>query len=346
MGLDGIRYQPKRFAQLLGMTTRELANVEAATPALAMRAQDAGESKVTYSPADLARYRELLGRKPKPIPRRKQLFLNFKGGTGKTSVSTSYAFRLAERGYKVLVIDLDSQGHATKCLGLEPDRYPRTLADALIKRVPLREVKVATGFPGLDVVPSNLNMSTVDLSLMPLAGREFRLKNVLKEIEGEYEAIIFDAPPSFGLLNLNALVAADTLLVPVLADFLSFHGLKLLFETVQGLEEDLQHVLDHIFIVLNGYNATYKIAKESKEALETHYSDFLLKHVIRQCSKFQQASSEGTPIFAYDPESKGAEDIESVLDEVIETFESTGAAPAATPAAPAPGAPPAAAPAG
>jgi len=336
MGLDGIRYQPKRFAQLLGMTTRELANVEASNPALAMRTQEAGESKVTYTPADLARYRELLGRKPPPIARRKQLFLNFKGGTGKTSVSTSYAFRLAERGYKVLVIDLDSQGHATKCLGLEPDRYPRTLADALIKRVPLREVRVPTGFPGLDVVPSNLNMSTVDLALMPLAGREFRLKNVLKELESEYEAIIFDAPPSFGLLNLNALVAADTLLVPVLADFLSFHGLKLLFETVQSLEEDLQHVLDHIFIVLNGYNATYKIAKESKEALETHYADFLLKHVIRQCSKFQQASSEGTPIFAYDPESKGAEDIEAVLDEVLGTIAGLeSAAPDTTHTAPA-----------
>jgi chromosome partitioning protein len=247
---------------------------------------------------------------------RSQLFLNFKGGTGKTSVSTSYAFRLAEMGHRVLVIDLDSQGHASKCLGVCGEDSEKTLFDAIIKKTPLETVLLKTGMPGLDLVPSNLTMSTIDLSLMPLAAREFRLRNVLKEVEGTYDYAILDAPPSFGLLNLNALMAAHDLFVPVLPDFLSFHGLKLLFETVQGLEEDLEHVLDHIFIVINAYNATYKIAKEAKEALEKHYPEFLLKQVIRQCTKFAQASSEGIPIFAYDAESKGAQDIQAVLDEV------------------------------
>jgi chromosome partitioning protein len=247
---------------------------------------------------------------------RRQLFLNFKGGTGKTSVSTSYAFRLAEMGHRVLVIDLDSQGHASKCLGITGEEAEKTLFDAIIKKTPLEQVVLKTGMPGLDLVPSNLTMSTIDLSLMPLAAREFRLRNVLKEVEGHYDYAILDAPPSFGLLNLNALMAAHDLFVPVLPDFLSFHGLKLLFETVQGLEEDLEHVLDHIFIVINAYNATYKIAKEAKEALEKHYPEFLLKQVIRQCTKFAQASSEGIPIFAYDAESKGAQDIQAVLDEV------------------------------
>lgn len=328
MGLESIRYTPRRFAQVLGLSPRELADAEAKHSELAFRAQEAADVKPTYGPADLARYRELLGLAPPPIPRARQLFLNFKGGTGKTSVSSSYAFRLAERGYRVLVIDLDSQGHATKCLGLEGDSYARTLADALIKRVSIREVIVPTGFPGLDVVPSNLSMSTVDLALMPLAGREFRLRNVLKEVEAEYDAIVFDAPPSFGLLNLNALMAANVLVVPVLPDFLSFHGLKLLFETVQSLEEDLQHVLDHIFIVVNGFNATFKIAKEAREALVSHYGDFLLGSYIRQCSKFAQASSEGTPIFAYDPESKGAQDIEDVLEELCQKLSETASEPA------------------
>jgi chromosome partitioning protein len=247
---------------------------------------------------------------------RRQLFLNFKGGTGKTSVSSSYAFRLAEMGHRVLVIDLDSQGHASKCLGVAGEEAQHTLFDAIIKKTPLDKVIVPTGMPGLDLVPSNLSMSTIDLSLMPLAAREFRLRNVLKEVEGKYDYAVLDAPPSFGLLNLNALMAAHDLFVPVLADFLSFHGLKLLFETVQSLEEDLEHVLDHIFIVINAYNATYKIAKEAKEALEKHYPEFLLKQVIRQCTKFAQASSEGIPIFAYDPESKGANDIQAVLEEV------------------------------
>ena len=311
--MESIRYSTRRFAEVLGLSTRELSEAEergllppAATP----------PQRMPYTLADLATARKALNRTPARRPMRKQLFLNFKGGTGKTSVSTSYAFRLAEMGHRVLVIDLDSQGHASKCLGVAGEESERTLFDAIIKKAPLEQVIVKTSMPGLDLVPSNLSMSTIDLSLMPLAAREFRLRNCLKDVESSYDFVVLDAPPSFGLLNLNALMAAQDLFVPVLADFLSFHGLKLLFETVQSLEEDLEHVLDHIFIVINAYNATYKIAKEAKEALEKHYPEFLLKQVIRQCTKFAQSSSEGVPIFAYDAESKGAQDIQSVLDEV------------------------------
>ncbi|MBS2026111.1 MAG: ParA family protein [Deltaproteobacteria bacterium] len=314
--MDAIKYNARRFAEVLGLSTQELAQAESrGTLALAREPLPPGV-KPTYTAQDLDTARKQLNLMPARRPMRKQLFLNFKGGTGKTSVSTSYAFRLAEMGHRVLVIDLDSQGHASKCLGVEGEEAAHTLFDAIIKKVPIEKVIVPTGMPGLDLVPSNLSMSTIDLSLMPLAAREFRLRNCLKDVETRYDFVVLDAPPSFGLLNLNALMAANDLFVPVLADFLSFHGLKLLFETVQSLEEDLEHVLDHIFIVINAYNATYKIAKEAREALEKHYPDFLVKQVIRQCTKFAQASSEGTPIFAYDAESKGAEDIQAVLDEV------------------------------
>ena len=319
--MEGIRYSSRRFAEVLGLSARELADAESRgalrnAPMEPSPPQGGPPQKPVYTLDDLAAARKALGKIPPRRAMRRQLFLNFKGGTGKTSVSTSYAFRLAEMGHRVLVIDLDSQGHASKCLGVAGEEAERTLFDAIIKKAPLDKVILKTGMPGLDLIPSNLSMSTIDLSLMPLAAREFRLRNCLKEVEGAYDYAILDAPPSFGLLNLNALMAAHDLFVPVLADFLSFHGLKLLFETVQSLEEDLEHVLDHIFIVINAYNATYKIAKEAKEALEKHYPEFLLKQVIRQCTKFAQASSEGIPIFAYDPESKGAQDIQSVLDEV------------------------------
>lgn len=317
MSLESIRYTPKRFAQVLGLTPRELADLEAANPSLALKSQEAGDPRTPYSPQDLQPYRQALNYSPEPFPFAKKLFLNFKGGTGKTSLSTAYAFRLAERGYRVLVVDLDSQGHATKCLGLDGDAYERTVADALVRKVPLKDIRVPTGFPGLDVVPSNLSMATVDLSLMPMAAREFRLRKVLQEVEDEYDAVVLDAPPSFGLLNLNALMAADTLIIPVLPDFLSYHGLKLLFETVQSLEEDLEHVLEHIFIVVNSYNATLRIAKEARQALFRHYQDFLLPAYVRQCSRFAQASGQGVPVFAYDPDSKGAEDIEEVISVVL-----------------------------
>jgi chromosome partitioning protein len=311
--MDPIRYTPKETADLLGITPKVLA---------------AALRKEEYTPEDAWELRGKLQLEPPALGTRKQLFLNFKGGTGKTSLSTSYAWRLAEMGYGVLLIDLDSQGHATKCLGFEGEDFQKTLLDVLVKKTPVSQVVQKSPLPNLDFVPSNLSMSTVDLALMPMAGREFKLKNALKEVEAHYDFIVFDAPPSFGLLNLNALMAADDLIVPVLADFLSFHGLKLLFETVNSLEEDLGHVLDHVFIVVNSFNATFKLAKEALEALKQHYPEFLMPQVIRQCTRFAQASSEGMPIFRFDRDSKGAGDVQKLIDEVLSRLQASIAAKA------------------
>jgi len=308
-----IHYTPRRFSELLGLTPNQLAH----QPKLRAVLGERSTKRASYSAADLHKAREAIGRMPRKIVPRRQLFLNFKGGTGKTSLSTAYAFRLWELGYRVLLIDLDSQGHATKCLGMEGTDFPKTLFDVLIRRAPIQETIVETGMPGLSLIPSNLSMATIELALMPLAGREYKLRTALKDVEGQYDFTVLDAPPSFGLLNLNALMASNDLVVPVLADFLSFHGLKLLFETVRSLEDDLQHVLDHIFIVINAFNASFKLAKEARDALQQHYQEFLLHSVIRQCTKFAQASSEGIPIFAFDANSKGAIDIAAFVDELI-----------------------------
>ena len=305
-------YSPKVTADMLGINLKQLA----------------GALKQThYSPQDLVALRTKLHKRPPQVGHRKQLFLNFKGGTGKTSLSTSYAWRLAEMGYSVLLIDLDSQGHATKCLGYEGEDFEKTLLNVLVNRVPISEVIQKSQLPTLHFIPSNLSMSTVDLALMPMAGREFKLRNALREVEAHYDFIIFDAPPSFGLLNLNALMAADSLVVPVLADFLSFHGLKLLFETVQSLEEDLGHILDHVLIVVNAFNQSFKLAREAVEALKEHYPEYLLTQIIRQCTKFAQASSEGRPIFLAERESKGAHDLQGLIDEVLSRLNKKGRAP-------------------
>jgi chromosome partitioning protein len=301
--MDSLTYLPKRAAQILGISQAELEQVS---------------PKELYTPHEVQALRQQLGKSPFDFGGvRTQLFLNFKGGTGKTSLSCSYAFRLAEMGYGVLLLDLDSQGHATKCLGLEGEDYQKTLLEVMVKRARISEAIIPSGVPLLDLVPSNLRMSTVELGLMPLAGREFKLKTALKEVAPRYDFIILDAPPSFGLLNLNALMAADDLIVPVLADFLSFHGLKLLFEQVGDLGQDLNLALDNVFIVVNAFNQTFKIAREALEALREHYPDYLLKSLVRQCTKFAQASSEGKPVFALDAECKGATDIQAVIDEIM-----------------------------
>jgi chromosome partitioning protein len=299
--VETLTYSPKTTASILGVPVKQLTG--------AMK-------KEKYTPEDLLDLRVKLKKSPLQVGNRKQLFLNFKGGTGKTSLSVSYAWRLAELGYNVLIVDLDSQGHATKCLGYEGEDFTHTLLDVVVRKAPITEVIQKSRLPNLEFIPSNLSMSTVDLALMPMAGREFKLRNALKEVEAHYDFIIFDAPPSFGLLNLNALMAADTLVVPVLADFLSFHGLKLLFETVQSLEEDLGHVLDHVFIVPNAFNQTFKLAREALDALKKHYPEYMVKTVVRQCTKFAQASSEGMPIFLYDRDSKGAGDVEALISEI------------------------------
>ena len=303
-------YTPKTTADLLGISPKALRSAL---------------SRDSYSAQDLWSLRKALRIHPRPLGHRKQLFLNFKGGTGKTSLSTSYAYRLAELGYSILLVDLDSQGHATKCLGYEGEDFEKTLLHVLVRKAPLSEAIQHTPLPNLDFVPSNLGMSTVDLALMPMAGREFKLRKAVEEIQDRYDIIVFDAPPSFGLLNLNALMVAQDLFVPVLPDFLSFHGLKLLFETVQSLEEDLNHVLDHVFILVNAFNQTFKLAKEALAALREHYPEYLLTTLVRQCTKFAQASSEGVPVFISERDSKGAHDVDAFLREVLHRLDQSRA---------------------
>jgi chromosome partitioning protein len=307
--MEKVKYTRARLASLLGLSAHELAREEES----GVFAEHG--SKDVYTARELSLYRSLSNRRGRRGPLRRQLFLNFKGGTGKTSLSVTYGYRLAELGHRVLLVDLDSQGHATKCFGYDGETFPHTLYDVLVKKVPLKEARVETALSELHLVPANLRMATIDLALMPMANREHRFRRALAEVEDEYEYIIMDAPPSFGLMNLLAIVAAQDLFVPVLPDFLSFHGLKLLFETLDDIEDDLDHTLERIMIVINQYNPTTKIARAAREALQKHYGDYLMTGVVRQCTKFAQASSEGVPVFAYDPESKAAADIQKMIEQ-------------------------------
>jgi chromosome partitioning protein len=308
--MEHVTYPRKRIAELLDLSEAALQAAET-DGVLAPY----GGPKEAYAPSVLSAYRAALGRHPPRRAVRRQLFLNFKGGTGKTSLSVSYAHRLAELGNRVLLVDLDSQGHASKCIGYEGESCEHTLYDVLVKKLPITDARVETPLKELHLVPSNLRMATVDLALMPLSSREYRMKKALEAVTDEYDYVVLDAPPAFGLLNLNAIVAAHDLFIPVLPDFLSFHGLKLLFETLDDIEEDLEHRLDRIFVVINQFNPTTTIARAARDALVQHYSDYLLPEVVRQCTKFAQASSEGMPIFAFDATSKGAKDVQRLIDD-------------------------------
>jgi len=313
--LGNIVYSPMSFAKILGITKQEL--LEKESKGIIPPAKRNVDQERYYKPEDVVKYRAYLGI-PSPIKSmRKQLFLNFKGGTGKSSLSASYGFRLAQMGARTLLIDLDPQGHLTQCLGLNSQQFPKTLFHALIEKEEVEKIIVKTDLPTLDVIPSNLNLSPVELSLFSMNSREFRLRRLINSIEKNYELIVMDASPSIGLLNLNAILASNDLLIPVLADFLSYHGLKILFETLSTIEEDFSFVFENIFIFLNRYNESHRICKRSKKALETHYSKYLLETVIRQDTKIAEATSQGTPIFLFAQSSKGAVDIQSLIDEIF-----------------------------
>ncbi len=308
-------YSPQVFARLLGISKQEL--LEKESQGITPPAKRNERKERYYKPEDVVKYRNYLSI-PSPIPSvRKQLFLNFKGGTGKSSLSASYGFRLAQMGFRILLIDLDPQGHLTQCLGLNNEQYPKTLYNALVEKEEVEKVIIKTDLPTLDIIPSNLNLSPVELSLFSMNSREFRLKRLIGSMEKSYDVIVMDASPSIGLLNLNAILASNELLIPVLADFLSYHGLKILFETLSTIEEDFSFVFENIFIFLNRYNESHRICRRSKKALETHYKKYLLNTVIRQDTKIAEATSQGTPIFLFARSSKGAEDIQSLIGEIF-----------------------------
>jgi chromosome partitioning protein len=308
-------YTPASFSKILGVPRHELLEKEA--DGLIPPAKRDENNDRYYSPEDIIKYRAYLGL-PSPVKSmRKQLFLNFKGGTGKSSISASYGFRLAQMGVRTLMIDLDPQGHLTQCLGLDSQQYRKTLFNALIEKEDVDKVIIKTDLPTLDVIPSNLNLSPVELSLFSMNSREFRLRRLLSSIEKSYELIVMDASPSIGLLNLNAILSSNDLVIPVLADFLSYHGLKILFETLSTIEEDFSFVFENIYIFLNRYNESHRICKRSKKALETHYEKYLLQTVVRQDTKIAEATSQGTPVFLFSQSSKGAEDIQSLIDEIF-----------------------------
>lgn len=307
-------YTAKEFATLLGITKPSLLKMETEGKLPQPHIIDGVR---VYYPHDIPAYLKKLAKPPLVTSKRRQIFLNFKGGTGKTSISAFYAFRLAQFGMKVLLIDLDPQGHLTQCLGIDHDSFDATLYSVLIEKTDIRDIVLDTNMKNLKLVPANLDLSPVELALTSMNAREQRLKKSLASIQDDYDVIVMDASPSIGLLNLNGILACNDLFVPVLADFLSYHGLKILFETLTTIEEDFEFIFENIYIFLNNYNASHNICQRAKEALEKHYNGYLMKTLIRQDIKIAEAASVGTPITQYAPKNRGSMDLNAFIREVF-----------------------------
>lgn len=248
---------------------------------------------------------------------KKHLFLNYKGGTGKTSISSAYGYCLAGMGKRVLMVDLDAQAHLTACLDQERGpRSEKSLYSVMVNDESIADIIKPTSLPTLDLIPASLALSALEVPLFRMHLREFRLRQVLKPVEKDYDYIIIDSAPNINLLSLNAILASDEILIPLLADFLSFHGLKILMETLASIETDFQFYLGKIHIFLNRFNQGYRICGECKEAVHKFYPEYALETVISESHEIIDASSVGKSIFELHPDSKAASDVMSLVLEV------------------------------
>jgi chromosome partitioning protein len=313
---DG-QYTIGEFAALLGVSKAVIYKWEKEGKIEKARRVNRGKTMYRFYTAEDIRVARLSMNLQAPITRkRKQLFLNFKGGTGKSVMSANYGYRLGQHGYRILMVDLDPQGHLTKCLGCNPESFSKTLYDVIVNKDPIQSAIVSTDLSTLDLIPANLGLSPIELSLTNLHAREYKLRRALADAEDAYDFIILDAPPNIGLLNLNAILSVDDLLVPVLADFLSYDGLKILFETLRGIEDDFDYVLKNIYIFLNRFNESMNISLRTRDAIRKNYEEFVCETVIRQNTTLSDATAHGKSIFEFAPNSRAASDINKLVNEV------------------------------
>jgi chromosome partitioning protein len=241
---------------------------------------------------------------------------NNKGGVGKTTTVVNLAAGIAQRGYRVLVIDADPQGNATFSL-LGPQPPGLTLYDALItKTASLPDLITPTRTQGVDLIGSNINLSAADIVLAGVPGREKLLARRLKGITG-YDYILIDTPPSLGIMTVNSLTTASEAFIPVGVGTFALMGIKLLEDTIDQLRENLE--LDTLQItgaIATLYDRT-RVAKDTLDALQTHFGKRLFKSVIPKNKDIEEAHSRSMSIFAYAPQSKGGQAYMELVKEVI-----------------------------
>lgn len=242
---------------------------------------------------------------------------NQKGGVGKTTTSINLAAGLAVEEKKVLLIDADPQGNATSGAGVPRVMSRKTLYHAIVVNENLQNVILPTELPLLFVIPSDKNLAGAEIELVETEDREYRLKNVLKKIKGEYDYIIIDCPPSLGLLTINGLTAADSLLVPIQCEYFALEGVTELFDTLARLRRGLNPQLTIEGLLLTMYDERTNLSGAVAQDLRDFYGKQVLKTVIPRNVRLAEAPSYGKPIILYDIRSKGAESYIQLAKEIL-----------------------------
>lgn len=243
---------------------------------------------------------------------------NQKGGVGKTTTSINLGASFAANELRVLLVDSDPQGNSTSGLGIEKKAENATLYSALLSGVPLEQTIVKTDCDGLDIVPADKNLVAANLDLVDFPDREYRLRQALAGVRERYDYVLIDCPPALDLLTLNALVAADSVLIPIQCEFFALEGISQLMDTVDRIRESFSHPLKIEGILLTMFDERTNLTRQVADDLKEFFSDEVLETVIPRSIRLAEAPSYGKPILMYDPRSRGAESYIKLAKEILE----------------------------
>jgi chromosome partitioning protein len=241
-------------------------------------------------------------------------FANQKGGVAKTTTTLNLAVAFKESGHRVLAVDLDPQGNLTMSQGVDPDKVDKSMFDVLVQRIPISEVIQSRE---IDLAVASIDLAGAEIAMSTQIGRERALQKALEEVEGDYDFVCIDTPPSLGLLTINALTAADKVIVPVQCEYLSMRGLVQLQNTLQMIRENLNPDVTLEGILPTMLDSRTVHAKEAVEILEENFGDLVFKSRIRKAIKFAEAPVRGTSVLKYDPKGNAAQYYRDLAKEVL-----------------------------
>ena len=246
---------------------------------------------------------------------------NQKGGVGKTTTTVNLSACLAVKGKRILTIDIDPQGNTTSGLGIDKAEVKESIYDVIINDVSLSDTVVPTKIKTLSLSPSNIHLAGAEVELVSVISREMRLKTAIAAIKDQYDFILIDCPPSLGLLTVNALTAADTILVPIQCEYYALEGLSQLMNTVRIVQKHLNPSLKVEGVVLTMFDARTNLSIQVVEEVKKYFGNQVYRTIIPRNVRLSEAPSFGLPIILYDEKSRGAESYMDLADEVIMTVE-------------------------
>ena len=242
---------------------------------------------------------------------------NQKGGVGKTTTAINLSACLAEAGQKVLVIDIDPQGNTTSGFGLSKTDIEKTVYEVILRECNIKEAIVEDAVENLDILPSNVNLAGAEIDLIDVENREYTLKESISEIRDRYDYIILDCPPSLSMLTVNAMTAADTVLVPIQCEYYALEGLSQLMHTISLVQNRLNPDLEMEGVVFTMYDARTNLSLQVVENVKENLKQTVYKTIIPRNVRLAEAPSHGLPINYYDSKSAGAESYRLLAQEVI-----------------------------